>query len=435
MPPAAPSETCGRPELAEGYREEVEAVPHVGKTMSKLAGYEANKREDVGQDNLTLTSSGAVTKSHSVPSTASPIDEKGASPLSPIVAPSSFAVQGAVTSSVHGILPSQSPTSPQLAGAPTSRNGTALLRPLATASSASRARDVELLVPVKLHGRLPWRPQELPFAEELLKLSVPRTNEIHVWFTQIVGTPDIDAVLVCKQIGLFVIELKNWGLTAIEEIDGVEGITVAEEVKKSTTKPPWQQAFDAMDVFSRRLKSYPAAKYVWGSPAAALFNVSREAFVRKFREKSTSSEVLSIISDGVIFADDLVDGHGFIERLRYVKNNPVYRKAPNKGIDRLFRYGQDLIADLERCINFKFIPSENPTPSDLQRLRKIEQEEEKELQTFDMSANMICFGYAGTGKTVLGLQAALRKKVATLFTCFNKVLATDIRRLTRSTTV
>lgn len=435
LPTPVQLETPQPGDLVRSSEPEAEVVLRVAESVTRLADFAGNVPEEVGPSLSALTSTEAATR----PSTSRIVERPanivgdyivGDSWPSPRISPPRPSSQRAVTSGVQRILPPQSRFSAQPAAAPIARDFEVSKITFATASSVSPAKDVEVIAPVRLRGRLPWRPQELPFAEELLKLSVPKANEIHVWFTQIVGTPDIDAVLVCKQVGLFVIELKNWGLTAIEEIDGVEGITVAENVKKSTTKPPWQQAFDTKDAFSNKLRLYPSAKGVWVSPAAALFNISREAFVRKFREKSTSPEVLKIISEGVIFSDDLVDGQKFVERLRYVKSHPVYRKAPEKGYDNLRRYGDDLIDDLEKFINFKLVPAENPTPSDLQRLRRIEQNEEKELQKCDLSANMLCWGFAGTGKTVLGLQAALRRQAATLFTCFNKVLATDIRRLT-----
>ncbi|WP_162601245.1 nuclease-related domain-containing DEAD/DEAH box helicase [Occallatibacter savannae] len=283
---------------------------------------------------------------------------------------------------------------------------------------------------VVIHGRLPWRPQEYPFAELLQKLSVPPENEIHAWFTQILGTPDIDAVVVAKNIGLFVIELKNWSLGAIHEIHGAEVIKIDENVKKSTTKPPWQQAYDAMDVFSARMVNYPACNGVWFSSVASLFRIYRESFLRKFKQHCTAPGALELIANGVIFADDLLSGRAFLDRLKISKHNPVYRRKPNRSRDLLSRYGVDLVRAVESYINFKAIPSESPTPSDKKRLALIEEEEERDLSRCDLTKDILCWGYAGTGKTVLALQSALRKKGATLFTCFNKVLATDIRRLT-----
>jgi hypothetical protein len=108
----------------------------------------------------------------------------------------------------------------------------------------------------------------------------------------------------------------------------------------------------------------------------------------------------------------------------------MYRKSPQKDIDRDIFYSTELVDALEDFINWKLAPGEIPTASDIARLRKLEHEEERGLDDIDLSNHVLCSGFAGTGKTVLGLQFALRLQSPTLFTCYNKVLATDIRRLT-----
>ena len=285
-----------------------------------------------------------------------------------------------------------------------------------------------------LHGQLPTRPQEEPFARYLLALDIPPEHRLDVWFTQILGTPDIDAVILCHGVGLFVIELKSWGVSAIKKITAVEGIEVDEHVKKSTRKTPWQQAFEAGDALSGKLSSAPgvnsSARSAWISCGASLFNISRSAFLRRFGGTVSTPYAVKLISEGVLFSEDLSDGTALVQRLKYMKQNPLYRKKPNRFIDSASIYSEILAQDLDRFINYKLIPATTPTASDLERLRRIEDEEEHELERLDLHTNVLCSGFAGTGKTVLGLQAALRAKQSTLFTCFNKVLASDIRRLT-----
>lgn len=285
----------------------------------------------------------------------------------------------------------------------------------------------------RLHGNLPSHSQEMPFAEYLLALNLPANNGIDVWFTQLLGTPDVDAVIVCRNLGLFVIELKSWGLSLIKKITAVEGVEIDKDVKKSTKKSPWQQSFEAGDALSGKLSSAPGVKrcalQAWISCGASLFNISRTQFLRKFQGNASTPHAVEAIARGVLFAEDLADGATLIERLKYIKANPLYRRKPNKTIDSLTFYSAELVEELDEFINFKLLPTASPTKTDLTRLQRIEQEEERGLEKLDLSTHVLCTGYAGTGKTVLGIQAALRCKKATLFTCFNKVLATDIRRL------
>jgi hypothetical protein len=81
------------------------------------------------------------------------------------------------------------------------------------------------------------------------------------------------------------------------------------------------------------------------------------------------------------------------------------------------------------------------TPAyDKARIQELEKDSAKRLKTISWGNPIFCTGYAGTGKTLLGLQAALLRLEAEsdrhpaveagLFVCFNKVLASDINRLT-----
>jgi hypothetical protein len=302
-------------------------------------------------------------------------------------------------------------------------------------SETDKTIPATTLCKARLHGKPPARRQERPFYEYLSQLEFSENNAIDVWFTQLLSTNDTDAVIVCRNIGLFVIELKYWSLGAIRNrpITAVEGIEIDEHVKKSTTLTPWQQAFNAVDALSKRLESArgvePILRRAWISGGAALFNISRSRFFSQFSENGSTLSALDDIANGVIFAEDLDYGTAFIERLKYVKAHPLYRKTPNSRIDRPNLYSSELVNALEHYINWKLIPVSSPTKSDLERLRKIERDEERALDQVDASSSVLCSGFAGTGKTVLGLQYALRLRTPTLFTCFNKVLATDIRRL------
>jgi len=60
----------------------------------------------------------------------------------------------------------------------------------------------------KLYGNLAEKIQERPFADLLGDLDFGLIR-VHVWYTRILGTRDVDAVLLAEGLGLFVIELKS----------------------------------------------------------------------------------------------------------------------------------------------------------------------------------------------------------------------------------
>jgi hypothetical protein len=285
----------------------------------------------------------------------------------------------------------------------------------------------------KVHGNLPEKIQERPFADLLGDLDFGATR-VHVWYTRILGTRDVDAVLLAEGLGLFVIELKSINLSAIKEINGDNGLILQDNVKSSTKKTAWLQAIDAAESLQNKIQATPThrdmLKDLWIAPGAALFRIYRESFLVRFGRELQFRHAAEELADGMIFAEDLIDGRTFLKRLEYIKAHPLYKAAPNRRKDKPDLYDEQTALSLDAFIRFKLTPAETLTATEMARLRRIEDEEERHLDQINQDHHVICSGYAGTGKTLLGLQLALRRKVPTLFTCYNKVLATDIRRLT-----
>ena len=134
----------------------------------------------------------------------------------------------------------------------------------------------------RVHGNLPEKIQERPFADLLGELDFG-TSRVHVWYTRILGTRDVDAVLLAEGLGLFVIELKSINLSAIKEISGDNGLILHDYVKSSTKKPPWLQAIDAAESLQNKIQATPAhremLKELWIAPGASLFRINREGFL------------------------------------------------------------------------------------------------------------------------------------------------------------
>ncbi len=86
-----------------------------------------------------------------------------------------------------------------------------------------------------IHGSLPEKIQERPFADLLGALDFA-ANQVHVWYTRILGARDVDVVLLAEGLGLFVIELKSINLSAI---NGDNGLILHDYVESSTKEPGW----------------------------------------------------------------------------------------------------------------------------------------------------------------------------------------------------
>jgi hypothetical protein len=173
-----------------------------------------------------------------------------------------------------------------------------------------------------VHGNPPSKKEEQPFAEQLLELDFPPAEPLHVWYTRLLETRDTDAIILAIGLGLFVIEMKSWSLTSIRGIDA-DGVELDPSVPRSTTAPPWVQAFNAADSMQNRIKHtteyHPRLGPLWISPAAALFRVSRAGFRERFSADVRSKHALESITKGVLFSEDFADGKSFLARLRLIK--------------------------------------------------------------------------------------------------------------------
>jgi hypothetical protein len=282
-----------------------------------------------------------------------------------------------------------------------------------------------------LHGKEPAIPQERPFAETLSCLDFGN-ERLHVWYTRVLGTRDIDALLLWEGFGFFVIELKSLGLSAIAAIDEDNGIHLRPWVRSSTKKAPWQQALEAAESLQSRFHTSDHYRNtlgpLWVSSSAALFAISREAFRLNFGKEARYQHACEQLAAGMIFAEDLRLGVDLLKRLKYIKANPLYKARPT--YNRKEDYSPATAQSIEDFVNWNLQPAEILTNHERERLNQIQQAEEKRLDDVTPEHTIICSGYAGTGKTVLGLQYAIRREIPTLFLCFNKVLGTDVRRLT-----
>jgi len=298
-------------------------------------------------------------------------------------------------------------------------------------------RDVKHVLPCA-ETRLPESRNERPFAERVLALEFPEDNRPHFWFGRIPGCRDIDCAVWFPRNGLFVLELKSWPLSCIKRIT-TDGIDLDEGVRKSTSKPPWNQARDAAFTLKHRLVRDPDCRQelarLWLAWAVGLFNIRRGDFTERLESGTGASggaAFQQLIETATVFQEDLDSGLDFLNRLVRAKKKPVYGAgAPQQRDER--RDPKVALAALNGVLHPELAPGKTACAYDLERIRVLEEEQTRELDPLDWYAPVYCTGYAGTGKTLLGLQALLQRLQGSgergLFVCFNKVLATDIGRL------
>jgi hypothetical protein len=301
------------------------------------------------------------------------------------------------------------------------------------------------MINAKIHSKLPERSSERPFAEKLLTLEFPDNNRPHLWFAQLPGLKDIDAIIWLPRTGLFIVEMKSWPISVIKDIS-LENFEIEPWVKHSTKKSPWEQVQEAEQQFRGRLSGDPDTRRKlgnpWISPVVALYHISRDDFESKIEgETGSKSEIdyKRLLAQGTIFREDLDSGEAFIKRLGICRQNPIIGDRPKsdlRGVNSI----EEAVKALDTFITPHLRAGRHTPAYDKARIQELEKDSAKRLKTISWGNPVFCTGYAGTGKTLLGLQAALLRLEAApdrlpaigagLFVCFNKVLAADIKRLT-----
>lgn len=270
---------------------------------------------------------------------------------------------------------------------------------------------------------------EFRFAQDLVALADER---FHLWFgvDYLPGVTDLDLLLCVDEIGLFAVEIKAFSLAAVEQYSATHMVVS----RRSGSKHPLKQARRAqlkLVEFLRAVRVNPPFIYT----TAAFPNVSRAEFLVRFG--GTPAVQLQI--EGMLFAEDLVSREALVGRLSHTRENPPFGAAPQ-------RPRRPTPAEL-KAVADAIDPSGKPaaSPADLSRSAILR---EPVRRTAGRQARLARYvepgerlpvvfrGYPGTGKTYYLLRIALehaRAGRSVLFMCFNKVLASDIRRMLTTT--
>jgi hypothetical protein len=266
---------------------------------------------------------------------------------------------------------------------------------------------------------LPTRDGERRLAQKLEAIPDP---SLHIWtnLDYLPGVRDIDFIIAHQEIGFLVVECKAVPLKLITRF----GFNLCQIEGRTPDQGPAAQAYAALRGLDDFLRPH-MSKVPYFVATACWPQIDRAAWNQRWDDPT----VVGKYADSMLFREDLESGPAALKaRLAYIFQNPPVRKG---GAPRAIPY-----ATLE-TFNGRVAPvaKVKVTQTERQKLQAIEVGVTKDLRKrfpSDGATRVLFKGYPGTGKTFRLLQIGMAhafdgKRV--LFVCFNKTLASDIRRL------
>lgn len=281
---------------------------------------------------------------------------------------------------------------------------------------------------------LPTTHGERQFAEYIT--NILDNDDYWFWFNVQIPkageSKEVDALIYSKTHKIFiVIEVKGFLIEHIQLIQKGKIILNSGESRGN----PWVQASENAKKFKtslnyfQRIKQISLPNRVYFSPIVTLPFIKRDKFINNFVANIKTNTYLSEMSSSTLFEDDFINNKVLINRIEHALKYPIY------GLN--FYQDRNPIltnSDLERFskILFPEIRSSYNKTYDAKIIRELERESLKILENINPTNKILIEGYAGTGKTYLGFNLARKlssqgKRV--LFTCYNKTLATDLKRI------
>ena len=278
----------------------------------------------------------------------------------------------------------------------------------------------------KVHSDLPPKIKG-HITEHLESLSLKQidSDKVHLWFNlcHIPEVNDTDILLFHEHLGLFIIEQKGVDLNQIESFSYAE-MKIKGRHRGRTPQAQAREAMIALKNFlSPKIKSLP-----WITPTVFWPKITREQWI----EYWDISEIKNL-ANRMLFNGDITSGSMHLDdKLSYILQHPPI----GKGSSNSRNYNgnaKEIIENLNKHIFATAYPVK--TKSDTERLEKIEGNVRSEVKREfpqPFGHYVVFQGHPGTGKTFRLLELAIhyiRQNFNVLYLCYNKVLATDLRRL------
>jgi hypothetical protein len=234
------------------------------------------------------------------------------------------------------------------------------------------------------------------------------------------GCREIDLLLLHEELGAYIIEVKAVSLQGIESISPnrwkIKG--------RSTDESPLHQAYSQFEGLRAFWNARMPSKLPQVCTTVCLSEISRHEWEQAF----ANDEYAISIASGMMFQEDMTDIGRLEAKLDFVMRNPPMRTGRNP-----WRLTEVFLSSMERLL----APTtrQSATQGDRQRLKAIENGVDRTLAGEFPAGGNVCVvftGQPGTGKTFRLLSVGVSHCYASqrvLFVCFNKTLASDIRRL------
>jgi hypothetical protein len=297
-------------------------------------------------------------------------------------------------------------------------------------------------------GRQPTDSAEKSLFEFFKSLNVEGT----AWFNlDMAGINEIDAVGWFKDFGFFLVETKGFKVNDFKELslDNIAFRNQTHQSRYGHKNPPWKQARIAARLLSTFLTNIYYQKSIFPSNARLeknkfipyIFSLTYFPSISELEFKNAFPNSYEVLSDYILFNDCHQDLDYLKRKLRnlgtrQIENNPYNRKSvPSAYQDLISAFSAELIKLYKEKVFIQTPESSKDEKYDKSLLNIIENADLKEeLSDINFDYPILRYGYAGTGKTIIALKILQKFAIEdkqVLFTCYNKVLSTDLRRFTK----
>ncbi len=269
------------------------------------------------------------------------------------------------------------------------------------------------------------------------------------WFNiDLPGINEIDCIGWFKDFGFFLIETKGFNINDFRSLtlDCITYKNNYHQVKYGHKNPPWKQAKIAARLLATFLSNIYYQKNIFPTKSSIkrndyipyVFSATYFPFISESEFKIAFPNSFEILSDYIIFNDchqniDYLKTKLYNIGLRQVNNNP--ERKPDSYTKFTSTYNVDLATLFKEKVFIEVPELAGDEKYDKSLLRLLESADlNEELADLNFEYPILRYGYAGTGKTIIAIKIlekfAIQNKQV-LFTCFNKVLATDLSRFNK----